>query len=107
MGLKALSSYLDQRIVPQLRTVPGVGTVNLLGDAQRQIRIQVEPQKLQAFGIGVDSVINTLKSENIEVPGGTLKSGNSELVIEINSKVLHPSPLAIWSLPIKMVHRSF
>lgn len=90
MGLKALSSYLDQRIVPQLRTVPGVGTVNLLGDAQRQIRIQVEPQKLQAFGIGVDSVINTLKSENIEVPGGTLKSGNSELVIEINSKVLHP-----------------
>lgn len=90
MGLKALSSYLDQRIVPQLRTVPGVGTVNLLGDAQRQIRIQIEPQKLQAFGIGVDSVINTLKSENIEVPGGTLKSGNSELVIEINSKVLHP-----------------
>lgn len=90
MSLKALSSYLDQRIVPQLRTVPGVGTVNLLGDAQRQIRIQVEPQKLQAFGIGVDSVINTLKSENIEVPGGTLKSGNSELVIEINSKVLHP-----------------
>jgi len=90
MGLKTLSSYLDQRIVPQLRTVPGVGTVNLLGDAQRQIRIQVEPEKLQAFGIGVDSVINTLKSENIEVPGGTLKSGNSELVIEINSKVLHP-----------------
>ncbi|WP_347453017.1 efflux RND transporter permease subunit [Acinetobacter thermotolerans] len=90
MDLKSLSSYLDQRIVPQLRTVPGVGTVNLLGDAQRQIRIQVEPQKLQAFGIGVDSVINTLKSENIEVPGGTLKSGNSELVVEINSKVLHP-----------------
>lgn len=90
MDVKALSSYLDQRIVPQLRTVPGVGTVNLLGDAQRQIRIQVQPQKLQAFGIGVDSVINTLKAENIEVPGGTLKSGNSELVIEINSKVLHP-----------------
>ncbi|WP_180083073.1 efflux RND transporter permease subunit [Acinetobacter sp. YH12102] len=90
MDIKALSSYLDQRIVPQLRTVAGVGTVNLLGDAQRQIRIQVEPQKLQAFGLGVDSVINTLKAENIEVPGGTLKSGNSELVIEINSKVLHP-----------------
>lgn len=90
MDLKSLSSYLDQRIVPQLRTVPGVGTVNLLGDAQRQIRIQVEPQKLQAFGIGIDSVINTLKSENVEVPGGTLKFGNSELVVEINSKVLHP-----------------
>ncbi|ANF82332.1 nodulation protein NolG [Acinetobacter sp. NCu2D-2] len=90
MDLKSLSSYLDQRIVPQLRTVAGVGTVNLLGDAQRQIRIEVEPQKLQAYGIGIDSVINTLKAENIEVPGGTLKSENSELVIEINSKVKHP-----------------
>lgn len=90
MDVKALSSYLDQRIVPQLRTVSGVGTVNLLGDAQRQIQIQIDPKKLQAFGIGINSVINTLKTENIDVPGGTLKSGNSELVIEINSKIQHP-----------------
>ncbi|QIC79600.1 efflux RND transporter permease subunit [Acinetobacter indicus] len=90
MSLRDLSAYLDQRIVPQLRTVPGVGTVNLLGDAQRQIRIEVQPEKLQSFGIGVDQVINTLKAENIEVPGGTLKQANSELVVEINSKVIHP-----------------
>ena len=91
MSLRDLSSYLNQRIVPQLRTVPGVGTVNLLGDAQRQIRIQVNPQKLQSFGIGIDQVINTLKSENIEVPGGTLKQKNSELVVEIKSRVIHPN----------------
>ena len=91
MSLRDLSSYLNQRIVPQLRTVPGVGTVNLLGDAQRQIRIQVNPQKLQSYGIGIDQVINTLKAENIEVPGGTLKQANSELVVEIKSRVIHPS----------------
>lgn len=90
MSLRDLSSYLDQRIIPQLKTVSGVGTVNLLGDAQRQIRIQVDPQKLQSFGIGVDHVINTLKSENIDLPGGTLKQANSELVVEIKSKVIHP-----------------
>ena len=90
MSLKELSSYLDQRIVPQFRTVSGVGTVNLLGDAQRQIRIQIEPHKLQSFGIGIDQIINTLKAENVEVPGGTLKHGNSELVVEIKSKVIHP-----------------
>lgn len=90
MSLKDLSSYLDQRIVPQFRTVSGVGTVNLLGDAKRQIRIQIEPHKLQSFGIGIDQIINTLKAENVEVPGGTLKHGNSELVVEIKSKVIHP-----------------
>ena len=90
MSLKELSSYLDQRIVPQFRTVSGVGTVNLLGDAKRQIRIQIEPHKLQSFGIGIDQIINTLKAENVEVSGGALKHGNSELVVEIKSKVIHP-----------------
>lgn len=90
MSLRELSSYLDQRIVPQLRTVSGVGTVNLLGDSQRQIRIEVEPQKLQSFGVGIDQVMNTLKGENIEVPGGTLKQPNSELVVEIKSRVIQP-----------------
>ena len=90
MDLRDLSSYLDQRIIPQLRTVSGVGTVNLLGDAQRQIRIQVDSKKLQSFGIGIDQVLNTLKAENIEVPGGTLKQSTSELVVEIKSRVMHP-----------------
>ncbi|AMW79561.1 nodulation protein NolG [Acinetobacter sp. TGL-Y2] len=90
MSLRELSSYLDQRIVPQFRTVTGVGTVNLLGDSQRQIRIEADPQKLQSFGLGIDQVMNTLKGENIEVPGGTLKQPNSELVVEIKSRVIHP-----------------
>ena len=90
MSLKELSSYLDQRIVPQFRTISGVGTVNLLGDAKRQIRIQIEPHNFQRCGIGIDQIINTLTAENIEGPGGTLKHGNSELVVEIKSKVIHP-----------------
>lgn len=90
MSLRDFSSYIDQRILPQLRTTPGVGTVNLLGEAKRQIRIIIHPQKLQSYGIGIDQVINTLKNENVEIPGGTLKQPDSELVIEIQSKVIHP-----------------
>ena len=90
LPLRDLSAYLDQKIVPQLRTVTGVGAVNLLGDAQRQIQIEINPQKLQSFAIGIDQVINTLKSENIEVPAGVLKQSSSELVVEIKSKIIHP-----------------
>ena len=90
MALKDLSSYLDQRIVPQLRTVSGVGTVNMLGDTQRQIRIEVDPVKLRSFGLGIDQVMQTLSNENIDLPGGTLQQKNAELVVEIQSKVIHP-----------------
>ncbi|PRN77871.1 efflux RND transporter permease subunit [Acinetobacter baumannii] len=90
MSLDQLSSYVDKKIVPQLKTVSGVGNVNLLGDAKRQIRIKVHPEQLQSYGIGIDQVINTLKNENIEVPAGTLQQKNSELVVQIQSKVIHP-----------------
>lgn len=90
MNLAELSSYVDKRIVPQLKTVSGVGNVNLLGDAKRQIRIKILPEQLQSYGIGIDQVINTLKNENIEVPAGTLQQKNSELVVQIQSKVIHP-----------------
>ena len=90
MSLAQLSSYVDKKIVPQLKTVSGVGNVNLLGDAKRQIRIKVNPEQLQSYGIGIDQVINTLKNENIEVPAGTLQQKNSELVVQIQSKVIHP-----------------
>ncbi|NUF38748.1 efflux RND transporter permease subunit [Acinetobacter lactucae] len=90
MSLAQLSSYVDKRIVPQLKTVSGVGNVNLLGDAKRQIRIKVIPAQLQSYGIGIDQVINTLKNENIEVPAGALQQKNSELVVQIQSKIIHP-----------------
>ncbi|HGW3737110.1 TPA: efflux RND transporter permease subunit [Acinetobacter baumannii] len=90
MSLAQLSSYVDKKIVHQLKTVSGVGNVNLLGDAKRQIRIKVHPEQLQSYGIGIDQVINTLKNENIEVPAGTLQQKNSELVVQIQSKVIHP-----------------
>ncbi len=91
MSLKELSTYIDQRLIPQLRTVSGVGSVNLLGDAKRQIRIEVDPFKLQSYGIGVDQIINTLKSENVQVPSGSLTQAGSELVVEIQSKVVNPT----------------
>ena len=90
MSLRELSTYIDQRLVPQLRTVPGIGSVNLLGDSKRQIRIHIDPIKLQSFGIGIDQVINTLKTENTQIPTGTLKQSSKEVVVEIQSKIINP-----------------
>ena len=90
MSLRELSTYIDQRLVPQLRTVPGIGSVNLLGDAKRQIRIHINPIKLQSFGIGIDQVISTLKTENAQIPTGTLKQSDKEVVVEIQSKIINP-----------------
>ncbi len=90
MRLKDLSTYIKQDVLPKLRTVPGVGNVNLLGDSQRQIRITLLPAQLQSYGIAVDQILNTLKNETSNLPSGTLKQANRELVVEIDAKIVHP-----------------
>lgn len=91
MNMRELSSYVDQQLIPQLRTVSGVGRVNLQGETERQIRIEVDPLRLQSYGIGINQVIQILQSENVQIPAGTLKQGNKELVVEIQAKVRQPA----------------
>lgn len=90
MPMRDLSNYLDQRIIPQLRTISGVGNVNMLGDVQRQIRIEVLPEQMQALGVSINQIIDVLRTENLQLPSGTLKHGNQELVVEVKGRLQNP-----------------
>lgn len=90
MPIRELSDFLDKQIIPQLRTISGVGNVNMLGGLERQIRIEVQPEKMQALGVSIDQIINVLRSENLQLPSGTLKSGNQELVVEVKGRLANP-----------------
>lgn len=90
MNPQQMSDFIDQRLLPQLRTVSGVGRVYMLGDVMRQIRIEVSPAKLQTYGVGIDQVLQTLRNENVQIPGGTLENGNRELVVEVQAKIKNP-----------------
>lgn len=94
LSLKDLSLLVRQQVLPQLRTVAGVGNVNLLGDSQRQIQIRIIPAQLQNYGIAIDTLLNVLKTETRKLPSGTLNQGNRELVVEINAKIQQPQDFA-------------
>lgn len=90
MPMRELSSYLDQVVSKRLQTVTGVGKVNLLGTVKRQIRVALDPVRLQAMHVSVDQVLNTLRTENVELPSGYLKDGGRELVVQIQGRLLQP-----------------
>ncbi len=91
LSMKDLSTYLDNKVIKQLQTVTGVGQVNMLGDRKRQIRIVLQPAQLNAYGVSVNQVVNALKSENVEIPIGTLTHQNQEMVVQINGRVKSPN----------------
>lgn len=88
-GVSARESYngLDKIISEQvsgpLRKLPGVGSVMVLATPQREIKINVDPQKLSAYNIQISQLATILQAENITIPGGNIRVGESDFAIRI------------------------
>lgn len=91
MSLRELSTYLDNTVKKQLQTVTGVGRVDILGGRQRQIRVLINPTQMNAYKVSVNQISNALRSENVELPVGTINNQNQEMVIQVNGLVKTPN----------------
>ncbi|MBI2966380.1 MAG: efflux RND transporter permease subunit [Bacteroidetes bacterium] len=87
----SLHKILEEHIVNPLNRIPGVGAVILFGGPVRQIRVDIDPQKLEAHNITVEQIRLALAAENINLPGGNLKIGKLDYTLRIMGEFTHPS----------------
>ncbi|MBS4012615.1 MAG: efflux RND transporter permease subunit [Bacteroidetes bacterium] len=74
----ALAKILDYYVVNPLNRIDGVGTVVLYGEPIREIQVNVDPRQLEAYNVTVEQIGGILAAENINLPSGSLKMGQSE-----------------------------
>jgi HAE1 family hydrophobic/amphiphilic exporter-1 len=92
----AVSNYADLNVIENLKRVPGVGQVEVLGDRTYGMRIWVDPHKLQANNISLDTVINVIKQNNADVAPGSIgqppTTGTQpfQIPISINGRLQSP-----------------
>jgi hydrophobic/amphiphilic exporter-1 (mainly G- bacteria), HAE1 family len=89
-----LTTWADQVLKKRLENVRGVGAVNLVGDTPREINIYLDPAALQAFGIAPSQVVNAIRSENQDLPVGSIRSLQQERVVQINARIQRPEQFA-------------
>lgn len=65
-----LSWFVDNEVAKKLLTVPGVGQVRRVGGVDREVRIVLQPDRLNAYGITAAEVSRQLRSTNVNLPGG-------------------------------------
>jgi len=87
LDIKDLSTFIEQKLKKRLETVRGVGQINIVGGAKRQLQIQIDTQKLRTYNIGFDQVINTLQAQNIEIPAGTIQNNLFEKSLQIQGRL--------------------
>jgi hydrophobic/amphiphilic exporter-1 (mainly G- bacteria), HAE1 family len=78
-NLRETTEIADKQIQRVLETVDGVGEVSMTGSRERQIRIYADAEKLNAHGITISQLQRAIQSENVEVPGGRIIRGESEM----------------------------
>ncbi|MDR7416086.1 MAG: efflux RND transporter permease subunit [Armatimonadota bacterium] len=76
-----LRELVDDRLKPRLEQIGGVANVEVIGGQTREIRIAVDRDRLQAYGLGLGQFTAALAQENLNVPAGFLKEGRREYAV--------------------------
>lgn len=77
-SVEELTQLVDRTIARALLQVPGVAQINRLGGVDREIRVNLNPKRLQALGITATDVNNQIRAFNINLPGGRSDSAGIE-----------------------------
>ncbi len=81
MDLLALNETVEEDILPRLERIEGVAAVNASGGIEKEIRITVDPDRLQAYGLSVSSLSGILAAENMNLPSGSVDVGNLSIQV--------------------------
>lgn len=74
---------IDEQISYRIERVPGVASVDVWGGQQREIQINLYPDRVKALGLPLDLVISKIRQENIDMPAGIIERGNYEVLVRI------------------------
>ena len=91
--LETLKHYARQ-IEDDLRAIPGISQIAILGYPEEEIEIAVSEYKLQSYQIRIDEVLAAVRNANIRLTGGTIKGSDEEFLIRVNEKQYYAEQLA-------------
>ena len=88
--LREISNIVEQVIIKRLQTAPGVGNVTVSGGVPRQIQVQLKPEQMRSYGVGVDEVVAAIQSANRDLPAGNIKMGDAEQMVRVEGRIRNP-----------------
>src|SRR5258708_12430277 len=81
-SLMELSDYADNVLQQQLQTIDQVSSVNVFGDKSYAMRIWLNQDKMNAYGIAYNDLSTAMANENVQLPPGKIYGNNTELTIK-------------------------
>lgn len=81
LPLDELRTLAEDKVKNQIQQTEEVAEVKLVGGLEREIKVEVDRKKLQAYNLAVEQVVGSLARENLNVPGGRVEIEPQEFVL--------------------------
>ena len=85
-SMPALYKILDDKVANPLKRISGVGAVSIAGAPERQIQVYCDPQKLEAYGLTIETIAGIIAQENINTPGGSIDIGSNTYSLRVQGE---------------------
>lgn len=89
-----LTHIVETDIIPQLISIDGVADVQTSGARQRLLRVVVDPLRLTSYGVSVSDVARVLRQASFDVPAGSFRSGDQELLVRADASIATAAQVA-------------
>ena len=87
MDLSQLMDYTNLNIKPKLQAVNDVADIEVWGQGDREMQININPSKLAAKGVSISELKNAITSANVALPGGQVRSTFMNYPVNINTRL--------------------
>ncbi len=68
------TQFADKTVKERLQRISGVGSIDLVGGRDREVRIWLDAVKMRAYGVTAEDVTSAIRREHAEIPGGRLET---------------------------------
>lgn len=89
-----LRRFVDDQIKYRIERLPGVASLDVSGGHEREIHVDLMPDKLKAMGLSPEQIIAVLRAENVNLPAGSIESGSLDVAIRTPGEFKELSEIA-------------
>lgn len=92
-SLPGLYKILDDNVANSLARIKGVGTVSISGAPEREIQVYVDPNKMEAYNLTVESISQSIMMENRNTPAGSVDVGSDTYSLRVRGEFVEVEEL--------------
>jgi HAE1 family hydrophobic/amphiphilic exporter-1 len=99
--ISVLNNYAREQILPILENLPGVGKINIFGDSNQTVHIDINPAELATYKLTLNDIQRAFYNEHVNVAGGDFAIGSKRHALNLNLEYHHIKDLGKLIVSVK------